>query len=148
MHFPQCLYLILRCVGTMICRNESFNVDFLLLSRVLVHWVPSQLSFAPDAPGHFKAVRPLSEVFRQHFLPTESINQVQYLQASIALQNLAAKTKFLEDLLLEILGLWFYPWKTFVSPMMGCWRFSDPRILGAVAALQETFFIVSGSHSS
>ena len=38
--------------------------------------------------------------------------------------------------------------KTFVSPMMGCWRFSDPRILGAVAASQQTFFIVSGSHSS
>ena len=37
---------------------------------------------------------------------------------------------------------------TSVSPMMGCWRFSDPRILGVVAASQQTFFIVSGSHSS
>ena len=25
--------------------------------------------------------------------------------------------------------------------MMGCWHFSDPRILGAVAALQQTFFL-------
>ena len=25
--------------------------------------------------------------------------------------------------------------------MMGCWRFSDPRILGAVAALQQTFLL-------
>ena len=31
--------------------------------------------------------------------------------------------------------------KTFVSPMMGCWRFSDPRILGAVAATQQTFLL-------
>ena len=38
--------------------------------------------------------------------------------------------------------------KTFVSPKIGCWCFSDPRILGAVAASQQTFFIVSGSHSS
>ena len=29
--------------------------------------------------------------------------------------------------------------KTSVSPMMGCWRFSDPKILGAVAASQQTF---------
>ena len=43
---------------------------------------------------------------------------------------------------------WNFQRKTFVSPMMGCWRFSDPRILGAVAASQQTFFIVSGSHSS
>ena len=38
--------------------------------------------------------------------------------------------------------------KTSVSPMMGCWRFSDPRILGAVAASQQTYFIVSGSQSN
>ena len=31
--------------------------------------------------------------------------------------------------------------KTFVSPMMGCWRFSNPRILGAVAASQQTFLL-------
>ena len=31
--------------------------------------------------------------------------------------------------------------KTFVSPIMGCWRFSDPRILGAVAASQQTFLL-------
>ena len=30
--------------------------------------------------------------------------------------------------------------KTSVSPMMGCWRFSDPRILGVVAASQQTFY--------
>ena len=31
--------------------------------------------------------------------------------------------------------------KTFLPPMMGCWRFSDPRILGAVAASQQTFLL-------
>ena len=30
--------------------------------------------------------------------------------------------------------------KTFVSSMMGCWRFFDPKILGAVAAWQQTFY--------
>ena len=32
-------------------------------------------------------------------------------------------------------------WKTSVSPMMGCLRFSDTRILGAVAASQQTFLL-------
>ena len=31
--------------------------------------------------------------------------------------------------------------KTSVSPMMGFWRFSDPRILGVVAASQQTFLL-------
>ena len=30
---------------------------------------------------------------------------------------------------------------TFVSPMMGCWRFFDPRMLGALAASQQTFLL-------
>ena len=34
-----------------------------------------------------------------------------------------------------------YRRKTFVSLMMGCWRFSDPRIWGAVAASQQTFLL-------
>ena len=51
---------------------------------------PQQFDLAPEAPGHLKLVRPLSEVFKQHFFPTESTNQVQNLQESIALQNLAA----------------------------------------------------------
>ena len=38
--------------------------------------------------------------------------------------------------------------KTSISPMMRCWRFFNPRILGTVAASQQTFFIVSDSHSS
>ena len=36
---------------------------------------------------------------------------------------------------------WTALWKTFVSPMMGCWSFSDPRILGAIAASQQTFLL-------
>ena len=31
--------------------------------------------------------------------------------------------------------------KTSVSPMVGCWRFFDPGILGAVAATQQTFLL-------
>ena len=61
---------------------------------------PQQFSLAPEAPGHLKLVRPLSEVFKQHFFPTVSTNQVQYLQESIALQNLAAmEFKGVNDLL-------------------------------------------------
>ena len=30
--------------------------------------------------------------------------------------------------------------KTFVSPMMGCLRFSDPRIVGAVADRSKLFY--------
>ena len=51
-------------------------------------------AFSPEAPGHIKFLIPPSEVLRQHFLPTESISQVQWVQASIALHIVPLKKIF------------------------------------------------------
>ena len=58
--------------------SESFCGCF---HRILYSVHPT----SPEAPGHIKFLIPPSEVLRQHFLPTESISQVQWVQEPIAL---------------------------------------------------------------
>ena len=48
---------------------------------------------SPEAPGHIKFLIPPSEVLRQHFLPTESISQVQWVQEPIALHIVPLEIK-------------------------------------------------------